>query len=456
MRGFHFSKFDPNADGKSKFQQLLDLFMQLLTYTNGDVAEALQWLNQLDREYGLTNGEYGMGDFIDELKDKGYITESEDRSEIKITPKTEQGIRKKSLEEIFGKLKKSRSGNHQTFKPGQGDEISPETRPFQFGDMVEQIDFTESIRNAQINHGVESFQMYEDDLQIRETDFKTQTSTVLMIDISHSMILYGEDRITPAKKVAMALSELITTKYPKDTLDIVVFGNDAWPVEIKDLPYLQVGPYHTNTVAGLELAMDILRRRKNPNKQIFMITDGKPTCLQVGQFINYKNAAVASWNDTIVNYLFVGKAESQVGGFYRVNIANQIRHTYIRRCQLFAVAFASVNPFNRCIVTSLQNDIPSKFRDWPKRIIINITAGDHWNMFIEKFRHLSGHTCFSLSTQTQKQNIMFAQQRSFYIRYHRVFIPENAAECFFLCLQFFYEVLANFFFYAFVFIARFF
>ena len=74
MRGFHFSKFDPNADGKSKFQQLLDLFMQLLTYTNGDVAEALQWLNQLDREYGLTNGEYGMGDFIDELKDKGLTS----------------------------------------------------------------------------------------------------------------------------------------------------------------------------------------------------------------------------------------------------------------------------------------------------------------------------------------------------------------------------------------------
>jgi uncharacterized protein with von Willebrand factor type A (vWA) domain len=110
-----------------------------------------------------------------------------------------------------------------------------------------------------------------------------------MIDISHSMILYGEDRITPAKKVAMALSELIQTKYPKDTLDIVVFGNDAWPIEIKDLPYLQVGPYHTNTVAGLELAMDILRRRRNPNKQIFMITDGKPTCLKVGKRY-YKNS----------------------------------------------------------------------------------------------------------------------------------------------------------------------
>ncbi|MDP9229441.1 MAG: VWA domain-containing protein [Bacteroidota bacterium] len=289
MKGYHFTKYDPKSENKTRFEQLLDIFMQLLTYTSGDVAEALQWMNQLNNEYGLTDDEYGMGDFIDELKDKGFITENVTNGEIKITPKTEQGIRKRSLEEIFGKLKKTRQGEHQTFKPGLGDDTNPETRPFQFGDQVEQIDFTESIRNAQINHGIENFSMYEDDLSIREMDFKTQTSTVLMIDISHSMILYGEDRITPAKKVAMALSELITTKYPKDTLDIVVFGNDAWPVEIKDLPYLQVGPFHTNTVAGLEMAMDMLRRRKNPNKQIFMITDGKPTCLKVGKRY-YKNS----------------------------------------------------------------------------------------------------------------------------------------------------------------------
>src|SRR5215217_3917177 len=263
MIGFQFSNYDPRQSGKSKFDQLLDLFTQLLTYTSGDVSEALQWLNELDKKYELTDDEYGMGDFIDELKEKGYLTDDNEKGEIRITPKTEQGIRKKSLEEIFGKLKKTKSGDHQTYKPGQGDEVSPDSRPFQFGDMLEQIDFTESIRNAQINHGLDSFTMQEDDLSIRETDFKAQTSTVLMIDISHSMILYGEDRITPAKKVAMALSELIKTKYPKDTLDIVVFGNDAWTIEVKDLPYLQVGPYHTNTVAGLQLAMDILRRRKN-------------------------------------------------------------------------------------------------------------------------------------------------------------------------------------------------
>lgn len=289
MRGFQFKKYNPDENSKTRFEQMLDLFIQLLTYTSGDVTEALNWLNELDKKYELTDDKYGMGDFIEDLKEKGYITENNEQGQITITPKTEQGIRKKSLEEIFGKLKKTKKGDHHSFKPGQGDEINPETRNFQFGDRIEQIDFTESIRNAQINHGIENFNMQEDDLAIRETDFKAQTSTVLMIDISHSMILYGEDRITPAKKVAMALSELITTKYPKDTLDIVVFGNDAWPVEIKDLPYLQVGPYHTNTVAGLELAMDTLRKRKNPNKQIFMITDGKPTCLKMGKRY-YKNS----------------------------------------------------------------------------------------------------------------------------------------------------------------------
>lgn len=288
MKGFAFSKYEPQPD-KSKFEQLLDIFMQLLPYTNADGAETLQWMNELDKQFNLTDKDYGMGDFIQDLKDQGYLKEEPLTGKYELTAKSEQVIRQRSLEEIFNKLKKTKPGGHRTKKSGAGDEISPDIRAYQFGDKMEQIDFTESIRAAQINHGVDEFSMNEYDLQIRETDFKAQTSTVLMIDISHSMILYGEDRITPAKKVAMALSELITTKYPKDTLDIVVFGNDAWTVEIKDLPYLQVGPFHTNTVAGLELAMDILRKRKNSNKKIFMITDGKPTCLKIGGKY-YKNA----------------------------------------------------------------------------------------------------------------------------------------------------------------------
>lgn len=290
MVGYRFTHFIPEKDeAKNTFENLLQIFLQLMVITSGDVSEALSWLTNLDRQYNLSSADYGIGDFINDLKDKGYITEENEKGEYKITGKSEQEIRKNSLEEIFGKLKKAGRGNHNTNFSGGGDELTTDYREFQFGDSLEQIEMTESLRNAQINHGMNDLMLTENDLEIREKEYKTQTSTVLMIDISHSMILYGEDRITPAKKVAMALAELVKRRYPKDTLDVIVFGNDAWQIEIKDLPYLNVGPYHTNTVAGLELAMDLLRRRKNKNKQIFMITDGKPTCLKEG-LKYYKNS----------------------------------------------------------------------------------------------------------------------------------------------------------------------
>jgi Ca-activated chloride channel family protein len=289
MKGFHFSDFVPNDAPKGGFEELLKLFTQLLNYTAGEAAETLAWMNELDKKYNLTTNEYGIGDFIEELKEKGYIKEDPVSGNFKITGKTEQVIRKSALEEIFGKLKKSGRGNHNANRSGVGEEKNADRREYSFGDSLDQIDMTASIQNAQINHGLGNFTLTERDLEVEEKDFKTLTSTVLMIDISHSMILYGEDRITPAKKVAMALAELIKTRYPKDTLDIVVFGNDAWPITVKELPYLQVGPYHTNTYAGLELAVDLLRRRKTHNKQIFMITDGKPTCLKEnGRY--YKNS----------------------------------------------------------------------------------------------------------------------------------------------------------------------
>ncbi len=290
MIGNRFTEFIPEKNPEqSTFDNLLDIFMQLMVITSGDVGEALSWLTNLDKQYNISNEDYGIGDFIEDLKSKGYISDKTPDGEFKLTAKSEQSIRKSALEEIFGKLRKSGKGDHRTSHSGRGDEMSSDFREFQFGDSPEQIELTESIRNAQINHGFGDFMLTENDLEVREREMKTQTSTVLMIDISHSMILYGEDRITPAKKVAMALAEMITKKYPKDTLDVIVFGNDSWQIEIKDLPYLSVGPYHTNTVAGLELAMDLLRRRKNKNKQIFMITDGKPTCLKQG-IKYYKNS----------------------------------------------------------------------------------------------------------------------------------------------------------------------
>jgi Ca-activated chloride channel family protein len=265
------------------------LFKELLLYTAGDYTEALDWLNELDRKFKITDNNYGMGNFVEDLKSKGFIEDKKGEGNFEITSKTEQTLRKDSLDQIFGKLKKSKLGNHKTRFSGNGDEIQPEMRAFEFGDAIDAISATDSIKNAQITGGIDNFHLKERDLVVFEKEFKSQTSTVLLIDISHSMILYGEDRITPAKKVAMALAELIKTKYPKDTLDIVTFGDDAQQITVKELPYLKVGPFHTNTVAGLEMAMDILRRKKNANKQIFMITDGKPSCLkEAGGY--YKNS----------------------------------------------------------------------------------------------------------------------------------------------------------------------
>lgn len=290
MIGWQFRDFVP-SDTEDPFQRLLKIFKDLLVHTSGDVSEALSWLTELDKHYKLTDENYSIADFINDLIDQGLISQQNKNGKLGFSPtsKMELALRRQALDDIFDQLKKSKHGNHTTKMTGQGDEFTSELRPFEFGDKLDAIAISETLKNAQINHGLDDFRLTEKDLQIHETYYKSQTSTVLMIDISHSMILYGEDRITPAKKVAMALSELIITKYPKDTLDIIVFGDDAWRIEVKDLPYLQVGPYHTNTVAGLELAMDILRKRKNPNKQIMMITDGKPTCIKKGKQY-YKNS----------------------------------------------------------------------------------------------------------------------------------------------------------------------
>jgi uncharacterized protein with von Willebrand factor type A (vWA) domain len=290
-KGFVFKKYE--APSKSPFEILFDIFKDLITHTSGDFDEAIGWLRELDKEYELTTAEYTIDDFIEDLKKKGYIREEirpDGKKGNAITAKTERAIRQQALDQIFGNIKRSGAGNHKSKNPGIGDEHTGDFRAYQFGDALDKVSMTESLRNAQINNGVDDFRLTEDDLVVEETMHKSQMSTVLMIDISHSMILYGEDRITPAKKVAMALAELITTRYPKDTLDILVFGNDAWTIKIKDLPYLNVGPYHTNTVAGLQLAMDLLRRKRNTNKQIFMITDGKPSCLRLPDGQYYKNS----------------------------------------------------------------------------------------------------------------------------------------------------------------------
>lgn len=316
-KGFRFTSYQPGE--VSPFEKLFDIFQELITHTSGDVDEALDWLRELDKEYGLTDEDYTLEDFIEDLKARGYLREEivqgsggegqDGEASLSMTSKLERMLRRRALDQIFGKLKRRGSGSHQAKKSGKGDEHTGDFRSYRFGDGLEQISMTESLRNAQINHGMDDFRLEENDLVVEDTHHKAQMSTVLMIDISHSMILYGEDRITPAKKVAMALAELITTRYPKDTLDLLVFGNDAWPISLKELPYLQVGPYHTNTVAGLQLAMDMLRRKRHTNKQIFMITDGKPSCLRMPDGTYYKNSV--GLDDYIVEQCYTMAAQAR-------------------------------------------------------------------------------------------------------------------------------------------------
>jgi len=267
---------------------MISLFSQLVMQTGGDVEEALEWLRQLGREYGLFDENLSLEELIEKLREMGIIEEAE--TGIELTTRGVQRIRQDALQEIFRSLKKAPSGTHETPYPGKGTDRLGETRKFTFGDQPTSIDLTSTLSNAFRRDGIEEFTLKEEDLEVYETEHQTSCATVLMIDISHSMVLYGEDRITPAKQVGLALAELIMTRFPKDFLALVVFGNDARLVSLNELPFLSVGPYHTNTKAGLQLARDLLRRRGNVNKQIFMVTDGKPSAIHEPGGRLYKNS----------------------------------------------------------------------------------------------------------------------------------------------------------------------
>ena len=274
-----YSHLDP-----ALIQQLLAemglrrLFNHLLLQSGGDVEEAMRWMRMLQQR-GYLDPDIDLDAFFAQLMAENIIT-SDHEGNLSLASGGERQIRRDALDEIFGGLQRSMTGSHSVAQPGQGTERLTETRQYQFGDDPMAIDSIRSLQNAmKHNDPADPIRITEDDLEVFETEHASACATVVMIDISHSMILYGEDRITPAKKVALALTELILTKYPKDAIDVLLFGDEATEVPISEIPYVQVGPFHTNTKAGLELAQRILRRRKHANKQIFMITDGKPSAL---------------------------------------------------------------------------------------------------------------------------------------------------------------------------------
>jgi len=269
-----------------QFKTLMNLFNYLLFRTGGEVKRAFRWMEELQAQ-GILSEDFDLNAFKEQLEKEGLV---ERVSGVpKLTPKGRKRIRQDSLNEIFTSLKKSGSGNHPMPATGIGGEKLPETRPYQFGDEPTIIDFNRSIHNALLRKGLEQIQMNQEDLEVHDTEHMATCATVLLLDVSHSMILYGEDRITPAKQVAMALAELIQTQYPKDDLHVAIFGDDAVEVRVKDILKVQAGPFYTNTAAALRLARQILERDRGINKQIFIITDGKCSAIHEGGRI-YRNA----------------------------------------------------------------------------------------------------------------------------------------------------------------------
>jgi Ca-activated chloride channel family protein len=197
----------------------------------------------------------------------------------------------KTLRDILGSLGKSSFGSHDTPYLATGIESDGWSKQYEFGDMMN-LDVNETLRNSMMRTGKIEVPMDLEyaDLMVRQAEYRSSCATVLMLDCSHSMILYGEDRFTPAKKVALALTHLIRTQFPGDTIRVVLFHDSAEEIPLATLAHAQVGPYHTNTAEGLKLARRILLAQKKDMRQIVMITDGKPSALTMPNGQIYKNS----------------------------------------------------------------------------------------------------------------------------------------------------------------------
>jgi Ca-activated chloride channel family protein len=220
----------------------------------------------------------------------GQTSEAQTNARFEITDKSLDFLGFKTLRDLLGSLGRSSFGRHDTRDQATGIESSGASKPYEFGDTMN-LDITETLSSALQREGLSlPLNIEYSDLQVHQCEYQSSCATVVMLDCSHSMILYGEDRFTPAKKVAMALSHLIRTQYPGDSLSLVLFHDSAEEMPISQLARVKVGPYYTNTREGLRLAQRILQRQRKDMKQIIMITDGKPSALTLEDGRIYKNA----------------------------------------------------------------------------------------------------------------------------------------------------------------------
>ncbi|HEY4931458.1 MAG TPA: VWA domain-containing protein [Terriglobales bacterium] len=288
---------------------------QTLEDLRNAIADALMNSDMLDQQLreqiesmSAEQLEQLIEQFIDRMEQEDYISidqphdpsrpstvdgkagESQAQTRFEVTDKSLDFLGFRALRDLLGSLGKSSFGRHDTRDTATGIEASGASKTYEFGDTLN-LDITATLSNAIQREGLHlPLNIEYSDLQVHQCEYQSSCATVLMLDCSHSMILYGEDRFTPAKKVAMALSHLIRTQYPGDSLSLVLFHDSAEEVPLSQLARVQVGPYYTNTREGLRMAQRILQRQRKDMKQIVMITDGKPSALTLEDGRIYKNA----------------------------------------------------------------------------------------------------------------------------------------------------------------------
>jgi Ca-activated chloride channel family protein len=336
LRRIRYSKYVPDPAGEMSLEDLLGALSDYLLRSGFhenmwyELPEGEQTLEALKRaiEQALLNGELfdeemrdrldqmQMEGELDELIEKlikrmqqedyisidqphdpakrssvgGQVGEAQPQARFEITDKSLDFLGFKALRDLLGSLGKSSFGRHDTRDMATGIETSGASKLYEFGDTLN-LDITATLSNAIQREGLDlPLNIEYRDLQVHQCEYQSSCATVLMLDCSHSMILYGEDRFTPAKKVAMALSHLIRTQYPGDSLSLVLFHDSAEEVPLSQLARVKVGPYYTNTREGLRAAQRILERQRKDMKQIVMITDGKPSALTLDDGRIYKNA----------------------------------------------------------------------------------------------------------------------------------------------------------------------
>jgi Ca-activated chloride channel homolog len=290
-----FSEFDQNA-----LERLKEAIEQALRSGElFDPQKAEQMAEQLE-SMSAEEFEQLVNRMVQKLSEEGYINTEQPAQQggtkepkdvkFQVTDKSVDFLGFKTLKDLMAGLGRSSFGAHDTREMSTGVETSGSAKLYEFGDTLN-LDVSETLFSALKREGLGlPLNLEYRDLHVHQSEYQSSCATVLLLDCSHSMILYGEDRFTPAKKVALALSHLIRTQYPGDSLRLVLFHDSAEELRLGELARVQVGPYYTNTCDGLRLAQRLLNQEKKDMKQIIMITDGKPSCLTLDDGRVYRNA----------------------------------------------------------------------------------------------------------------------------------------------------------------------